>query len=103
MKRPDSSTSPSSVGPPVTDTAFSAAYPLVWSYLSESTWDDGKPRETSALSFTWKDSSWQVALNDKALKQSLYSTASTQKQALKLLEEALATGVGAWRPWKRGK
>jgi hypothetical protein len=46
---------------------------------------------------------WQAALNDKALKQSLYSAAGTQKAALKLMEEALSTGSGVWRPWKRGK
>jgi hypothetical protein len=45
----------------------------------------------------------QVALNDKALRQSLYSTSGSLHDAFRLVEKALADNLDAWRPWKGGK
>lgn len=102
MKRPDAvSASPSSQS--ASDEAFAKAYPTLWGYVADCQWDDGKNRETSALSFTWKEGLWQLALNDKALKQSFYTAAGTLQSALKAMEKALLDGSGQWRPWKRGK
>lgn len=103
MKRPDPKSTTGTGQPSGADDAFVKAYPSVWSYLADETWDDGKDRQPSALSLTWKEGCWQLALNDKALKQSLYTCAPTQKEALGLMEKALRDGTGVWRSWKRGK
>lgn len=87
----------------IADEAFKGKYPLITAYLMDGTWDDGSSRETSAISFTIKDGMWQLALNDKALKTSAYTTAPTMQACLVALEKALAGGQVGWRPWKRGK
>jgi hypothetical protein len=85
------------------DEGFTKKYPTLAEYMTTQAWEGGGVREPSAISLSIKDGLWQAALNDKALKQSLYSSAATLAEALKALEGALADGVGAWRPWKRGK
>jgi len=85
------------------DEGFLKKYPTLSGYLSDGKWDDGQPRQLSTLTWSVQDGLWQAALNDKALKQSMYCTAPTQAEALKLMEKALAEGVEAWRPWKKGK
>lgn len=87
----------------IADDGFAKAHPKIVEYLITVEWEDGSAREPSALSVTIRDGMVNVALNDKALKQSMYSTAGTLKEALKLLEGALKDELGAWRPWKAGK
>lgn len=103
LKRPTPAQEKCASANGVSDAQFVAKYPTILSYLTDESWDDGKARELSALSWTIKDGSWQLALNDKALKQSLYTSGPTMTEALKLLEACLASGSGSWRPWKRGK
>lgn len=103
MKRPTEAQQASSLATGVGEEGFMKRYPTIVMYLTDDVWEDGKARETSALSFTVKDGMWQLALNDKALKQSLYTSAATMTEALKLLEAVLRDGVPPWRSWKRGK
>lgn len=103
MKKPDKVQAGAIEATGQADERFAKAYPLLLTYLLDVFWDDGSPREPSALSLTIKDGLWQAALNDKALKQSFYSSGPDMAAALKLLEKALQDGVGAWRSWKRGK
>lgn len=72
-------------------------------YLVTTQWEDGTPREPSALSLSVADGLCLVALNDKDLKQSIYTSAETFQEALKLMEAALGSGKASWRPWKAGK
>lgn len=103
MKKPDRSQSAAIAATGQADEAFQKKYPNVLAYLLDTAWDDGSPREPSSLALSLKDGQWQAALNDKALKASFYSSAPDMLSSLRLLEKALAEGVSAWRPWKKGK
>lgn len=103
MKRPTPAQETSARETGCPDATFAGKYPTLVAYLTDDAWEDGKARETSAISFTIKDGVFQLAINDKALKQSLYTTAATMTEALKLAEGALRDGTGQWRSWKRGK
>lgn len=102
MKRPDTvaKAAPGQVSLP--EDRFVTKYPLIVEYLSTQQWEDGSARELSALSITLGEGMMKLALNDKELKQSLYTAAPTLDEALKLMEGCLKAGNGEWRPWKGG-
>lgn len=85
------------------DPAWVKAYPHICEMLVTSAWDDGTSREPSAVTISIRDGAVQVAVNDKALKCSAYSSAGSVQEALKLMEAALKDGLPIWRPWKVGK
>lgn len=85
------------------DDQFVEQYPNIVMYMTDDQFDDGAARERSALSVSVRDGDILIALNDKELKQSLYTQAETLRDALRLMEGALQDGVGQWRPWKAGK
>lgn len=85
------------------DESWLKKYPTIVEYLTTSKWDDGTARELSSIAVTCSDGSVQIALNDKDLKQSLYTTAGSFTEAMGLMEKALQAGVEGWRPWKSGK
>lgn len=87
----------------VTDTSLVSKHPFIAAYLGDCLWDDGKPRETSTLTISATPGGMQVALNDRALGRSCYTTAGSVVEALELLETALKEDVAPWRPWKRSK
>lgn len=78
-------------------------FKCVCEYLTTTKWDDGSPREPSAISVSVSDGALTIALNDKDLKQSIYTSAGTLQEALKLMEDSLASSKVTWRPWKAGK
>lgn len=103
MKRPEVTEGRAGSSAGTADEAFLKKYPTVSAYLTDEKWEDGKSREVSGLAFTIRGGVWQVALNDKALKTSMYTCGSCMADCLKGLEAALLDGTGEWRPWKRGK
>jgi len=104
MKRPENAvTSADATLASLEEDKWLGKYKLLCQYLTETKWDDGAPREPSAISVSCSDGVLLVALNDKDLKQSMYTSAQTLQEALKLMEEALASNRGSWRPWKTGK
>lgn len=103
MQRPARSNGSQSGGWRREDDDVFIDYPLLAAYLVDTKYDDGGPREPSALVLSIQDGQAHVALNDKDLKQSLYAAAGGFLEAMRILEEALAAGSGRWRPWKFGK
>lgn len=104
MKKPDVQTKPARLSGTVgTEDGILKKYPRIVEYLTTDAWEDGSAREPSALSVMMRDEDVLLALNDKDLKQSLYTQAESLTEALKLMEGALATSKGAWRPWNAGK
>ena len=87
----------------LSDTSFSNKHPHITEYLCTEKWEDGTARDPSALSISVREGYMSLALNDKDLKQSLYTQAETLAEALKLMEGCLKDGTGVWRPWKAGK
>jgi len=103
MKRPTKAQSDAAADCGSTDEGFAKRHPQLVQYMTDAKYDDGTPRELSSFTVTMTSGGVQVALNDKEERQSMYSTAGTLAEALKLLEKALADGVDAWRPWKNAK
>ena len=103
LKKPDPAERKRIAVEGLADDLFVKKLPSIMEYLVTEQWDDGSPREASALSVTIKDGLIQVALNDKAMKQSLYTSAATLQDALKLMEGCLRDGKAPWRVWKAGK
>lgn len=101
MKKPDVVRGTGNDAAAFPDTQFRSEYPLICEYLESSTYDDGSKRAPSALSLFHEDGSCKVALNDKDLARSLYTSARSFQDALRLLEEALGRGDAPWRLWKR--
>jgi hypothetical protein len=71
-------------------------------HLSDLAWDDGQVREPSAITVRAEGTRFNVALNDRDAKASLYVTADTLDEALEALEAALKRPGADWRPWKAG-
>lgn len=104
MKKPTAATKPTSLGPTTMDgDSILKRYPKIVEYLTTDAWEDGSARDPSALSVMLRDGDVLLALNDKDLKQSLYTQAESLTEALKLMEAALAEDKGTWRPWNAGK
>jgi len=104
MRKPDAVTGPAKSSSTIPESEkWLVKFPTVCEYLSTTSWEDGTPREASALSVSVQDGCILIALNDKDLKQSLYTSAESLLEALKLMEGALSSNVGQWRPWKAGK
>jgi len=103
MQRPTPKQEAAAAATGCTDEQLAKKFPTVVSYLTDTKYDDGSSREPSSFTVTCSAGGVQVALNDKELKQSLYSTSGTLQDALKLMEKALIDGIDAWRPWGRKK
>jgi hypothetical protein len=103
MKKPSEKQAATAVSTGCPDAQWASKYPHICEYLSSAVWEDGSAREPSALSVSIRDGMIALALNDKELKQSMYTQAGSVAEALKLMEGALAGGIEAWRPWKAGK
>jgi hypothetical protein len=104
MKRPDHTPSKAAgqVGK-CSDDTWTKKYPRILEYLTDDKYDDGSARDVSALSISIRDGDIALALNDKDLKCSLYTQAESLTTAMRLMEEALASGKGEWRPWNNKK
>lgn len=103
MKKPTATQKEAVKAGGIADKAFERTYPSLCEYLVTEKWDDGTARQPSAISLTIDGGHVNIALNDKALKQSLYCVAPTLAEGLQLLEQVLKDGTGNWRAWKAGK
>ncbi len=103
MKRPTQIPGDEGASNECSDATWVKNFPVIVQYLTDSKWEDGKPRELSTLSINFSTGKANVGLSDHALQQSVYTTADTVQEALKLLEKALVTDSASWRRWKGGK
>lgn len=103
MKRPSEAQAARAAAGCLADEAFAKKYPSLTEYLTTTAWEDGAKREPSTLSLKSEAGVWNLGVNDKALERTLWTTAPTLADALRLAEKALAEGVDAWRPWKGKK
>jgi len=103
MKRPDPSQAASIATNGFSDEAWAKKYPSIVEHLVCGAYDDGTPRELSSLTISASDGQLQLALNDKEMRRSLYTSAGTLPEALQLMERALVSGTCPWRPWQGGK
>lgn len=76
-----------------------ARYPVILEWMTETSFEDGTPREVSTLAVSIKDGRVQLALNDKEERRSVYTSARTLSEALRALDKALGEGTCEWRLW----
>lgn len=84
------------------DPVFRAAYPAVFEHLADTTWEGGGTRETSTMVLRVEGGRFNVALNDREAKASMYVTADTVEEAIQAIEAMLQTDNADFRPWKGG-
>lgn len=97
MKRPEKSTARDSV--PVTwhDEDFARRWPTLAAYLSDTTWDDGKKRETATLTLFVDDGCLKACLSDRATARIAFVTETTLQGLLDVLQEGLEDDSIEWR------
>lgn len=103
MKRPESSGSDKPRGGGCPDPRLKKTCPNVVEYMTDSAWEDGKPRDTSTLTVFLEDGMVKVALNDRACSRSLYASSDTLEGAIGALEQRLREQSPEWRSWKGRK
>lgn len=78
---------------------FFGKLPEINRVLWDCWYDDGSPRELGKLTIGLVPAGVNLALTDPSERMSAFCTADTLKDALKLLEDALAGSGDPWRPW----
>lgn len=87
--------------PAAQDPAWAKGIPTVLEYLTQTMWDDGKPREVATLTVVAEGGTWRVCLNDRAGQRSCWVSGDTVHKALEALEAALKEGKAGWRATKQ--
>lgn len=83
------------------DPAFLKNYPTLAQGMSDTWWEDGKPRELWTLTVRFDTNSVNLCVNDRGANMGLYTTGESLDDALALLEECLSQGTASWRRWRK--
>lgn len=98
IKRQSASASDVRPGDPAArDVAMEADNPLLFEYLTSTTFGDGSERETSTLLLFASGGVWKGCLNDRAEGQALWVSGASVGDVLEALERALDTTSPDWR------
>jgi len=73
--------------------------PTLNQLLTDTQWEDGKPRTPCHLVVRFGHDQCSVVLTDTENEMSIATTGNTFEDVLELLEDALAANKVAWRPW----
>ncbi len=104
MRKPEVEPPTSAAGSACPDAKFATSHPTITSYLTDTQYDDGSPRQPGSLSVRIEEGEVRLALNDVDNGRSMYTAASSLSEALKLMEGHLKATGGTWRAWKgKGK
>lgn len=95
MKRPSAAADGTGKAPEHGSTLSSL--PSLYSYLTDSKWEDGSPRELATLMIFAQDGRWKVCLSDKATGRVCFLSGTTIEEALLSLDEGLGTDEVDWR------
>lgn len=99
MRRADAPVS--ITGGQANDEFFQSEYPALHSHLTESVWDDKKPRVTSSIMLQTEGSRWKAWFHDRDAKMSAWVTGDSWAEVLAAVEKGLTTGALDWRKDKR--
>lgn len=102
MKRPSQESLAAHANTGCPDADFLRKWPSIAEYLTCTVWEGGKARLPSTLTVSMAEGMVQIALNDKDLSRSVYTTAGTLEEALDLLDGTLHEGHVPWRAWRSG-
>ncbi len=80
---------------------FFKRYPEICRVLWDCWFEDGSARELGKLSIGLVPDGVNLALTDPSERVSAFCTAQTLKDAMRLLEDAIAGPGDPWRPWPK--
>lgn len=81
----------------LTDPAFAEMYPILWSYLTQTKWEDGSARTPSSVLFFAQDGILKGMLRDRDAGLCLWVASATWSGLLDALEGALSDPRADWR------
>lgn len=76
-------------------------WPTLWSYMTQSRWDDDTPRATSGLTIFVQDGLFKVLLKENEQSLCLWAAGIGLYPALDAIEAALCTPAPDWRTDRR--
>lgn len=71
--------------------------PTVHEWLTETQWDDGKPRKTTTLMVVVENGRWKLWVHDRDSKKSAWVTADAWEALWEVLERSLKDDDLEWR------
>lgn len=104
LKRASGTGAGGRTGSKATGGEFASSYPILAEFLTETRWDDGKPRKTGSLLIFTEESAWKLMLKDKDGGCIAFLTAESFHQLLQVAEEKFREEGLEWRKekvWKR--
>jgi len=96
MKRPNAEAVQPS-GQSLKDEVFEGFYPKLLAHLSDTAWDDGKPRKTSTLLLLVENARWKAFFHDRDGKRGFWLSAESWEWLLEALEAAVDSSSTEWR------
>ena len=101
MSRLKSLGGPNNVGKTAVDEKLYGLYPELHEFLTETSWDDGKPRKTGTLLIMADNGWWKAFVHDRDGRCGAFVTAGTVDLLMSAVEAGLAAGDLDMRPDKR--
>lgn len=74
-------------------------YPAICELLSDKTDVDGQERELSSITIKYQEGSWKGAIHEPNMEMSLWASAATLADVLRVLEERINAEDADWRAW----
>jgi hypothetical protein len=96
MKRPEPAAGTAG-GSSVRDDVLHGWLPSLHDHLTESSWDDGKPRKTSTLMLLVENGVWKAWLHDRDRKMNAWVSGEGWEGLLEAVERALSLQTLEWR------
>lgn len=81
----------------MTDEVFSGFYPTLFAHLTETVWDDGKPRKTATLLLFAENGRWKGFFHDRDGKRGFWVTAEAWEGLLDALEGSVESSSTEWK------
>lgn len=76
-----------------------AKRPNINQLMTDTQWDDGKPRQPCSLKVRLIEDGCSIVLSDEQRRMSITTTGDTLESVLDILEDALAGDKVRWKPW----
>lgn len=83
------------------DEYLQAEYPALHAQLTETIWDDGKPRTTASIMLQTEGNRWKAWFHDRDARLSAWVTGDSWADVLAAVDKGLSTGSLDWRKDKR--
>lgn len=100
MRRPTNGNGGSS-GANEPDPVFFDWYPHLHERMSETRWEDGKPRKVDTLMIFREHSMWKILIHDREARLKAWVSGSSWEGVLKSLERGVGEETLEWVPEKK--